>query len=266
MKIATYNLRSGGKAGNRIHWQKLLDEVNPDIILLQETRHPQEYLAANFYQQHAQQMHWQVVSSHQKWGSAVFVRQGQVKLLAPLAEDLAGWVTGVEVTDTGWPLLAGRSLYVFSLHAPSGSSSYVKQVNAILDCIQTQIPSDADVIIGGDFNLTVGFRHPAEQLQQNQPKLMARFQRELGLMNCWQMANPNQDLPQTLRWSNNPTLPFHCDGIFVPARWYPWLASAAVLSGEDWDRLSDHNPVVATLVQPTQTSTTASDTCLATRP
>lgn len=264
MKIATYNLRSGGKAGNRIHWQKLLDAVDPDIFLVQETLHPSEYLAADFYQRYAQHMHWQVVTSHQKWGSAVFVRQGQVRSLEPLAEDFTGWVTGVEVTDTGWSLLEGRSLYVFSIHAPSVTSSYVKQVNTILDCIQAQIPSDADVIIGGNFNLTVGFHHPSESSQRSQSKLMARFQREFGLMNCWQMANPNQNLPQTLRWSNNPALPFHCDGIFAPARWYPWLESAAVLSGEDWDRLSDHNPVITTLVQPTQTSTAPSETCLAT--
>lgn len=252
MKIATYNLRSGGKAGNRIHWQKILDEVNPDIFLVQESLHPSMYLPEALYQQQAAQMHWQNVATHERWGSAIYIRRGKVSPLEPLSKEFAGWVTGVEVTDFGWPLPEGRSLYVFSLHAPSVNSSYVKQVNAILNCIQAQIPGDADVIIDGDFNLTVGFRHPAEQLQQNQPRLMARFQRELGLMNCWQMANPNQDLPQTLRWSSNKALPFHCDGIFVPAYWYPYLDSATVLSGHDWDALSDHNPVVATLVQPSQ--------------
>lgn len=259
MKIATYNLRAGGKAGHRIHWQRLLDTVEPDIFLAQETLHPSEYLATDFYQQFAQQMHWQVVPVHRKWGSAVFVRQGQVRPLAPLVTAFEGWVAGVEVTETGWPLLAGRSLYVFSLHAPRGRSSYVKQVNAILDCIQEQVPSDEDVIIGGDFNLTVGFRHPTESLGQNYPKLMGRLQRQFGLMNSWQMANPNQNLPQTLRWSKNKALPFHCDGIFIPARWYPWLESATVLSGENWDPLSDHNPVIATLAQPTQAFAESSD-------
>lgn len=258
MKIATYNLRSGGKAGNRIHWQKILDEVNPDIFLVQEMLHPSEYLAEDFYQQHAQQIHWNRVPSHQKWGSAVFVRQGEVRPLEPLAEEFVGWVTGIEVTGIGWPLVEGRSLYIFSIHAPSINSSYVKQVNAILDSIQAHVPNEADIIIGGDFNLTVGFRHPTESLQQNQPKLMARFQHELGLMNCWQMANPNQNLPQTLRWSNNKTLPFHCDGIFVPACWYPYLTSATVLSGKDWDGLSDHNPVVTTLARSIHSSACSS--------
>ena len=77
---------------------------------------------------------------------------------------------------------------------------------------------------------------------------MARFQREFGLMNCWQMAHPNQDLVQTLRWSNDKTKPFHCDGIFASAHWYRFLDGAEVISGEDWDRLSDHNPVVASFM------------------
>lgn len=59
------------------------------------------------------------------------------------------------------------------------------------------------------------------------------------------MANPNQDLPQTLRWSNNKTTPYHCDGIFAPISWYPYLDSAEVIAEEGWDSLSDHNLVTA---------------------
>ena len=40
MKIITYNLRAGGKRGNRVHWQRLLDLFAPEILLVQETLHP----------------------------------------------------------------------------------------------------------------------------------------------------------------------------------------------------------------------------------
>ncbi|MEO1352073.1 MAG: endonuclease/exonuclease/phosphatase family protein [Cyanobacteria bacterium J06635_15] len=244
MRLATYNLRFGGKAGRRIHWQKIFADVQPDIFLVQETLHPREYLPS--YEDEKQQLHWKAVAGR-PWGSAVYVRHGQVTPLAPLSAGLAGWVTGVCVTDFSAPSRSGQLIYVYSVHAPSGRSSYVKEVNFILDAIQAQVSNGADVIIGGDFNLTIGFRHPSEALQQNQPKLMARFQREMGLINCWQSANPNQNLPQTLRWSNDPSKPYHCDGLFVPASWYRYLESAEVLSGPDWEPLSDHNPVVATL-------------------
>ncbi|MGD1864343.1 MAG: endonuclease/exonuclease/phosphatase family protein [Phormidesmis sp.] len=244
MKIATYNLRFGGKAGNRVHWQKLIAQANPDVLLLQETLPADEYLPEEIYQANKQQIHWMAVSDR-RWGSAVYVRQGEVVPLAPLSAAFSGWVVGVEVKDVGGLANEGRSLYIYSVHAPSVKASYVKQVNLILDAIKAQVPDGADVVIGGDFNLPLGFRHVSEELQQSQPKLMARFRKELGLMNCWQMANPNQNLPQTLRWSNDKRLPFHCDGIFAPASWYRHLDSAEVLAGEDWNVLSDHSPVIA---------------------
>lgn len=61
------------------------------------------------------------------------------------------------------------------------------------------------------------------------------------------MANPNEDLPQTLRWSRNKTLPYHCDRIFVSASWYRYLDRCEVLDSPTWELLSDHSPVVATL-------------------
>jgi endonuclease/exonuclease/phosphatase family metal-dependent hydrolase len=48
-----------------------------------------------------------------------------------------------------------------------------------------------------------------------------------------------------LRWSGNPSAPYHCDGIFVPRSWLPRLKTCRVVRGTRWTRLSDHNPVVA---------------------
>ena len=70
--------------------------------------------------------------------------------------------------------------------------------------------------------------------------------REFGLISCWQAANPNRDLPQTLRWSRDQAIPYHCDGIFVPDAWYRYLDQCEVLASPLWEELSDHNPVVAT--------------------
>ena len=69
--------------------------------------------------------------------------------------------------------------------------------------------------------------------------------REFGLLNCWQTANPDQPLCQTLRWTGDRAIPYHCDGIFVPRSWKDRLKSCEVIAGDEWNRLSDHNPVVA---------------------
>ena len=80
------------------------------------------------------------------------------------------------------------------------------------------------------------------------PNLSARAPRLNGkpdLSGIWQAANPNRVLAQTLRWSGNPSTPYHCDGIFVPRTWLPRLKSCRVVRGSRWTKLSDHNPVVA---------------------
>lgn len=65
------------------------------------------------------------------------------------------------------------------------------------------------------------------------------------LVNCWAAANPGRPPDQTLRWTGDPGVPYHCDGVFVPAGWRDRLLSCAVLAGDEGEALSDHNPVVA---------------------
>lgn len=240
MKIATYNLRFGGKVSQRIHGSQIFKVVNPDIFLVQETCHPMMYMTTQLYDTCRVQMHWVKVGQN-NWGSAVFVRSGKIKPI--IMPEFEGSLVGVKVEGCEWSRITERSLCIFSLHAPS---PYERSVNQMLDFIST-LSSDFDLIIGGDFNLTTGVRHPKEKLQDQSLWLLERLRKEFNLMSSWQATNPNQDLPQTLRWNRDTTQPYHCDGIFVPACWYKYLDSCEVLSSPIWEKLSDHNPVVATL-------------------
>jgi len=119
------------------------------------------------------------------------------------------------------------------------------QVNKLLDEIGS-VAGGRKIIIGGDFNLTVSHWSESERPVSKQDlAIQTRLSEEFGLLNCWQAANPNQPLSQTLRWTGNRTIPYHCDGLFVPKSWADRLGSCVVLAGDDWDRLSDHNPVIA---------------------
>ncbi|MBD2463402.1 endonuclease/exonuclease/phosphatase family protein [Oscillatoria sp. FACHB-1407] len=239
MKIATYNLRCGGKAGQRVHWTQIFEVANPDIFLVQETCHPQQYVNSRFWEVHSNQVQWAKVGNN-AWGSAVFVRAGLVnKIEVPQFE---GNVVGVEVEGFAWSPTRTKKLRVISIHAPA---PYKPSVNRILDWLAT-LSDDADLIIGGDFNLTVGVRHSGEQQQDQDLWLLERLRKEFGLMSCWQAANPNRNLVQTLRWSRDKATPYHCDGIFVPAAWYRYLDKCEVLTSPMWEELSDHNPVIAT--------------------
>jgi endonuclease/exonuclease/phosphatase family metal-dependent hydrolase len=106
---------------------------------------------------------------------------------------------------------------------------------------------NGDTVIGGDFNIGVSERHRSEDRTTSEADraIQSRIRDQFSLANCWQEANPDRPLAQTLRWSNSPEIPYHCDGLFVPRSWLPRLRACEVVSSPEWDVLSDHNPVVA---------------------
>lgn len=160
MNIACYNLRFGGKASNRVHWHHIFDAAEPDIFLAQETCNPECYLTAAQAKAFRSQVHWMAVDNV-RLGSAVFVRSGRIRpIVIPGYE---GYIAGAEVRGFGWHLTPRQALRVFSVHVPA---PYVRPMNEILDAIKALPGFDAcDHVIGGDFNLTTGVRHPSEKRQ-----------------------------------------------------------------------------------------------------
>jgi exonuclease III len=218
----------------------MLDVYDPDILLVQETRHPAEYLPADFYAANARRIHW-LPARDGRWGSAIYVRSGRLRPLA--LPSYNGFVTAAEISGSDWSRRTRRPLRVFSLHVPA---PYKRPMGEILDHLAS-LDGRHDLILGGDFNLAVGVRHAGEAIPSDPPWLLQRLRREFNLLSCWQAVHPNRDLAQTLRWARNPATPYHCDGIFVPAAWYRYLEDCQVITDPDWDALSDHNPVVVTL-------------------
>lgn len=237
MKIITYNLRFGGKGC--VHWKEIIDQHDPDVLLVQESYPPSDHLPDEVDAARAVWSPAAGKNGEMKRGSAVhFKRYEPQPIRLP---QFHGWVVGAEIDD-----VFGKRVRFFSLHAPSGMGTYQRVVNQILDCL-LDFRDGTELVIGGDFNLSIGERHESEELRTSTAdlKIQNRLRDEFGLVNCWQAANPNQPLPQTLRWSNQPKIPYHCDGIFVPNPWADQLESCEVISGELWDRLRNHNPVLA---------------------
>jgi exonuclease III len=252
MKIVTYN--GAGKE----NWGAALS-LNPDILLFQEAKPPPEDVKS--------QTEWQPTRNR---GTAVYVKKGTISRpeLKHDHEWLRGWLVGVEVEGGPHPFGSGRNLRIFSLHAPPqevSGNSYAETVKRMLEVVASN-RRDADLVLGGDFNLSIGERHGDETNHKGEPWKTKKDEKEihsrlsdLGLMNCWQTANPGVPLAQTLRWVSNPIPAYHCDGIFVPASWKPALLSSSILNTEEWTgdgkevpTRSDHNPVVATFSQSTE--------------
>jgi endonuclease/exonuclease/phosphatase family metal-dependent hydrolase len=164
--------------------------------------------------------------------------------LVPIAiPEYGGWVVGGEIRNASW---LERPLTVFSIHGPVGERGYIHTMQRILDRFAL-LRDRGDLVLGGDFNVAVGYRQPSDSIRitRGERDLLDRLADEFDLASCWQAANPDRPLAQTLRWMGNPSAPYHCDGIFVPRSWLPRLQFCRVVRGSRWRRLSDHNPVVA---------------------
>lgn len=240
MKLATYNILKGGS--QRVHWVRMVEDFGVDLLLVQESYPHHEHLPPLMYPDAGARCAWEMVEQN-RWGSAVYSRTGSVKLVP--VPGFTGWVVGAEITGASWQAGGADPLLAFSVHAPSRKESYQRHVNKVLDEIR-KVAGGREVVIGGDFNLTVShWPGPERPTGRQDLAIQARLADEFGLFNCWQAANPDRPLCQTLRWSNDRTIPYHCDGLFAPRAWKDRLASCVVLAGGEWDRLSDHNPVLA---------------------
>jgi hypothetical protein len=240
MKIATYNLLKGG--AKQCHWVKMLEDQLIDLLLVQESYPHCQHLPPLLYPNKIASSVWEMVKRN-GWGSAVVAKGGVLKPIK--VPGFAGWVVGAEIHDAAWQKGFADPLLAFSIHAPTGGESYFREVNKLLDGI-AKLTQGCNIILGGDFNLTISHWSGSERAVSKQDlAIQARLHDEFGLLNCWQTANPDQPLAQTLRWASNRAIAFHCDGLFVPQSWQSGLVACAVLNGAEWEQLSDHNPVVA---------------------
>ncbi|HYR05172.1 MAG TPA: hypothetical protein VEP71_00665, partial [Gallionella sp.] len=141
-----------------------------------------------------------------------------------------------------------QSILFINVHAPS-RGNYEALVMQLLDAVEEKFGAE-NKIIAGDFNLTTAYRQSGETIKNTTGELviLERMQGKQGLINAWQFLHPQEPLPQTLRWSNKPLEPYHCDGIFISKTLLPYLQQTEVICHDDWTTLSDHNPIVATFL------------------
>jgi endonuclease/exonuclease/phosphatase family metal-dependent hydrolase len=229
-RVATLNMLKGG--GRRVLPDQVLRDTRADLLLLQE--------AAGFAGT-AGPCVWQPVRSR-PWGSAIQVAHGTLEPIA--VNGFAGWVAGAR-----WDAQAADGLGVFSVHVPHGEGGYAGRMHEILGAIERAVcrAGVRDVVIGGDFNICISARHHSgAPVRSREHALQARLHDEFGLVNAWDWLHPRRQPAQTLRWSGDASVPYHCDGLFVPRAWTASLRSCVVLESQRWRTRSDHNPVVAT--------------------
>lgn len=247
VRLVTYNMGQGGSRDPSL-WARVLPDLAPDLLFVQESRDPTHFWLPALPGTRRESWLWAAVPGG-RWGSGLWVRDESLTPL-PVPDAFTGRVIAAVVEGRAWPGIGVAPVVALSIHAPTRKgSSYIKEVGLILDFAGV-LAEGRPLILAGDFNVAVGLRQPGHTLSisRGEKLFLQRLHEEFSLVPCWQTAHPDKPLARTLRWMRrSDSLPYHCDGLFMPTAWTSALQACEVLEEEEWCRLSDHNPVVATL-------------------
>ena len=158
MRIVAYNFLRAGSPKRCGHWSRLIRNLKADLVLAQECRPPEQSPAERFRCHPQDGFAWQPAGSR-GWGSGLFARSASLATIPIPGYD--GWVVGGEIRNPAW---SDRPLLVFSVHGPVGQRGYIRTMHDILDRLAA-LRGGADLVLGGDFNVAVGYRPPRDRIR-----------------------------------------------------------------------------------------------------
>ena len=122
MNIATYNFCQGGTDDFNSPY-RVLEALQPDVLLGQELCPIDMYLQKsrkNWRDLGYRVAVWETVPTHQKWGSAIFVKEGEgIAEKIAIPDALHGWVVGVNLNSSNSIHPGSAPLTLFSIHVPT---------------------------------------------------------------------------------------------------------------------------------------------------
>ncbi|MDA0747276.1 MAG: exodeoxyribonuclease III [bacterium] len=150
MRITSWNV-NGLRAALRKGFEDHIQQINPDVLLLQEVRALPEQLPAQWQSPEGWHVHWHPAERKGYSGVAIWSRQ-------PI--EVMG--TGIHKTDPEGRILHVRTqnVQLVSVYLPSGSNSEERQqlkedlwMTDFLPWANPFLNQNEPVILGGDFNI-----------------------------------------------------------------------------------------------------------------
>jgi endonuclease/exonuclease/phosphatase family metal-dependent hydrolase len=243
LNIASYNMHKGLSFFNRrmvVHdVRDRLSAMNADIVFLQEVQGHHAEHAERFHDWPAKPQHEYL--AHGLWGDVAYgknsvyehghhgnailsrypiLRSDNLDISAHIFESRGMLHSELDVPGLGQPL------HAICLHLALNESGRKQQLRTVCERIHALVPDDAPLIIAGDFN---DWRQRATQYLTHDLKLHEVFETAHG--------RPALSFPAAMPM-------FALDRIYV--RGFS-VASAKVLHGQHWRRLSDHAALMAQL-------------------
>lgn len=223
MRLVTWNCCRGQIAKKA----PLLDTLTPDIAVVQECAKPTI---------ESEQCLW--FGENPRQGIAVLARsQFRVHRL-PTKPDVPKFVFPVRVTGP-------EEFSLLVVWSKGGQTfPYVEAVVRAADLYRDLVGSSPTILIGDlNSNAMWDATHPPDR---NHTALVAMLS-QLGLVSAYHYFHREAQGQETrptyyFQWSKG--RPYHIDYCFVPSAWAAGIRSVEVGSYEDWQRHSDHRPLL----------------------
>jgi exonuclease III len=234
-RVVSWNL--GARRKSEEQWRFLLDELKPDLALLQEVKQPPAWVAERGGAFLATE-----TAPGSGRGSAIYVRQPPLKQIS--LQDRAGYFVAARLHLPG-----GRAATALSAHGrtdakrPGGYYYLADYLRPEFDSLATQLNGfRGKCFVGGDFNLSRGFdaqyRYRSDETRSHEG-FFAWLEQEHNLIECCCTEGESRSL-----YRKGPAhADYQLDHLFVSRGLADSRDTCNVL---DWavGGLSDHAPVV----------------------
>jgi len=222
LKVITWNL--GFWQHRSLHdaaWTYLIDQIKPDLALLQEVNPPKLH----------NEEHLSFREIHQNWGTALYTRNMPIEELR-IAEEYPNRVAAsIRIAPT-------KRILAVSVHAPIVNGRVFPYLDEIFDNIEGTVTGNT-FTVGGDLN-TARLAEKAWPRHGHGP-FFEKLKNNI-FFDCHQMAQGHEE--QTI-FRGNSKYPFQDDHLFVSHDLAANVKSCYVLNNDVVRSLSDHIPLVA---------------------
>ncbi|HLO28481.1 MAG TPA: hypothetical protein VK249_05065 [Anaerolineales bacterium] len=202
-----------------------LETLSPDVSVLSEAIRPsKESKQVLWFPSNASSLGIQVRSS------------GAYQLRRLKRADLPNCVVPIRVSGP----VSFNLLAVWTWPAPSYIKAFVNALSAYSKLLRS-----GPTVVAGDFNGNPVFDKPRQRIKW----WTAAFSelQDAGLVSAYHYAYKvafGEELHATYHFLRKPERPFHIDFCFIPREWADRKLEAQVISGPEWNTLSDHFPLL----------------------
>jgi len=233
IRIATWNVAGTGKGA----WAYVVSALPADIILLQECRDPATYLPVDVYGHNSLYIRWEPNSDNRGKGIAIYTR-GFLLASIPF-QPHPGWVQVADVTTR-----EGNVIRLINVHGEIKKHYYVTDtLHAMVNDLLPLMSRTNCLLLGGDLNVSLLYGERTRNPRHH--AFLEPLTHECAFVNC--TARYFAVEPRTIRGRGQRQIaPYQDDYLFASPPLANRLAGVEVLDTPEVQKVSDHNPVIAT--------------------